>query len=506
MVSITDEKVCHEHGKVSYRVKIQQFRDKMRNWVPGRPVIMKPFSAMDCVLMLKVFPSGFGPAHKGHVSLYLENQTKEEVHIKGYIQLGKTIEYFDQTMHYKESVGYSKFFQHPGGFIGDEEDDEDENLAVTCHVSEIWKEAEFKSPYLINKETYNEVKQLRSTMAQLDSRQTRISQFVGQSAPQTKLMCVKIEDVGQKLNSQEAKMSHVTDTVEELKNVISGLKAKIAEGKDLNNAEDVTRVENSMNIDVESAAVMQSTFENKPKRNIEVIKNMLHKLDSNMKVHSISYSEFLPSIAKDFSILGKQIEDLDSKLDDFDLDLKAGVKEIFKSFEDTITTKLSDIETQIKEEGTTEDQKSANKDSESCELYLETFKKDIRDKFFKVENFISRLMQSNKDQVTLSFDNGFKQQKENFENIVAEIKVLKRMIENSALNNENKVNNNIPRPECQGCNMLFDASSKIAQCNLGHLMCWDCKERPDNLRCPTCLQPINGRAYGMENFLSVLLK
>ena len=143
MSAITEEKVCHENGKTSYRVKIQQFREKMRTWAPGRPVILKPFIAMDCVFTLKVFPSGFGPAHKGHVSLCLENQTKEEVNVKGSIQLGETIANFDQTLQFKESVSYSRFIPLPAGVIGDDENDEDENLAITCHISEIWKGTEF---------------------------------------------------------------------------------------------------------------------------------------------------------------------------------------------------------------------------------------------------------------------------------------------------------------------------------------------------------------------------
>ena len=482
---------------------------------------MKPFVAMDCVFMLKVFPSGFGPAQKGHVSLYLENQTKEEVHLKGFIQLGKTIEYVDQTLQYKKSVGYSKFIPHPGGVIGDDEDDEDENLAITCHVSEIWKETEFKSSYLITKETYEEVKLLKSTMSQLDSRQTRIAQFVGQTAPHTKLMSVKIEDIGKKLDSQESKLSHVADNVADLTKVITNLKESLIPTNKcelnvdvirhktnrvgvnllgLNNKEDINCVEISNNGD----SMMLSSNGEKLIQNISDIKSILIELDKNMKIPSNSFEEIPTSISEGFNTMVKAIGDLDNKFEDFDFDLKAEVKDFFKCLEGTIASRLTGIEAQIR------DQENANNHSETTEHYLETIKKDTREKLLNLENFISRISQTNKEQIKHSVDNGYSQQesilKEKFDKIETELKELKRVIETSVLNNENKMNNSIPKPECIGCNQQFDASSKIAQCNLGHLMCWECKERPKNLRCPTCLQPINGRAYGMEHFLSVLLK
>ena len=233
MVGITEESVFHYNGRTSFRVKILQFRDKMRKWNPGKPVILKHFSAMDCVFMLKVYPNGYQQSHKGHVSIYLTNQTKEKLHVKASIQLGGTIEYIDHTFDKRSEatvnvdrtlsqetlVGFSHFFPHPGGFIGDDEDDEDERLAITCHISEVWKQSEFKSPYLVTKETFDEVKNLKGTMNQLDSRQEKISKIFGNSASRTMEMSVKVEDISSKLET----VSEMANNVEDVKRLITEL-------------------------------------------------------------------------------------------------------------------------------------------------------------------------------------------------------------------------------------------------------------------------------------------
>ena len=461
-----------------------------------------------------MFPNGFGPAQKGHVSLCLENQTKEEeeVHVKGSIQLGETTANFDQKLQFKESVSYSRFIPHPAGVIGDNEDDEDENLAITCHVLEIWKETECKSAFMINKETNNEVKLLKSTMTQLDSRQTKISKFVGQSAPLTKLMSVKIEDVCNKLDGQDSIISDMAENVKGLKEAVKALVASLKVGvigeksnKSKENHLDQNKKEGTCNVEASSLKVdndrLDRSIGEKLIQNVSDIKNILVELEKNVKVPSNLNTGLFSFIAQGFSNIEKSVVNLDSKVKNLDFDLKAEVKDTFKCLESTIDSKLSTIEAQFKEEVSKENQNQTNIDTELVKLNVETI---------KLENFVTQICQTNKNQVKHIFDTGLNHQesslKEKFDNIGAEIKELKRVIENSALINENKANNNIPKPGCLGCNKLFDVSSKIAQCNLGHLMCWDCQERPENLRCPTCLQPITGRAYGMEHFLRVLLK
>ena len=296
----------------------------------------------------------------------------------------------------------------------------------------------------------------------------------------------------------------MADNVEDLIKVITDFKEALFSNSKCDLNVDVIRQKSN------SESVMLSSFGERLIQNISDIKNILIELDRNMKIPSNSNEEVSTLITEGFNTVLKTLGDLDNKFRDFDFDLNDEVKDFFKCFEGTITSRLSSIEAQIKERERKEDTEEANFHPEMTELWLETIKKDTREKFFKLESFVSRIFETKKEQIKHSFETGFSQQesflKEKFDNIGTEIKELKMVIETSVLNNENKINNNIPKPECIGCNRKFDASSRIAQCNLGHLMCWDCKEMPGNLRCPTCLQPINGRAYGMEHFLSVLLK
>ena len=57
---------------------------------------------------------------------------------------------------------------------------------------------------------------------------------------------------------------------------------------------------------------------------------------------------------------------------------------------------------------------------------------------------------------------------------------------------------------CAICLEEMSGTTRIAQCNNGHLLCWSCKEKMDNNNCPSCRLPLDGRAFGMENYLRSL--
>eukprot|EP00088_Acartia_fossae_P026454 TRINITY_DN27290_c0_g1_i1.p1 TRINITY_DN27290_c0_g1~~TRINITY_DN27290_c0_g1_i1.p1 ORF type:complete len:204 (+),score=27.60 TRINITY_DN27290_c0_g1_i1:77-613(+) len=59
----------------------------------------------------------------------------------------------------------------------------------------------------------------------------------------------------------------------------------------------------------------------------------------------------------------------------------------------------------------------------------------------------------------------------------------------------------VEKPQCPYCFEDFTSSSKIAQCISGHLVCWTCNNQNNNRNCGLCGEPINGRAFGMENYL-----
>ena len=60
------------------------------------------------------------------------------------------------------------------------------------------------------------------------------------------------------------------------------------------------------------------------------------------------------------------------------------------------------------------------------------------------------------------------------------------------------------KPNCPICFEDMSADTKIAQCISGHHICWGCKEKLVKNDCPSCGQPVNGRAFGMENYLKDL--
>eukprot|EP00092_Neocalanus_flemingeri_P038364 GFUD01041767.1.p1 GENE.GFUD01041767.1~~GFUD01041767.1.p1 ORF type:complete len:265 (-),score=59.81 GFUD01041767.1:70-864(-) len=63
----------------------------------------------------------------------------------------------------------------------------------------------------------------------------------------------------------------------------------------------------------------------------------------------------------------------------------------------------------------------------------------------------------------------------------------------------------LPGPECPICFEEMKPPTRIIQCRSGHLICQECKERPQVVICPTCKQEFTGRAIGMENYLKIIL-
>ena len=59
-------------------------------------------------------------------------------------------------------------------------------------------------------------------------------------------------------------------------------------------------------------------------------------------------------------------------------------------------------------------------------------------------------------------------------------------------------------PECPICLEPMIRDTKIAQCLSGHLLCWSCKDKLESKKCPSCNLPVNGRCFGMENYIKTL--
>ena len=64
----------------------------------------------------------------------------------------------------------------------------------------------------------------------------------------------------------------------------------------------------------------------------------------------------------------------------------------------------------------------------------------------------------------------------------------------------------LPTPTCPVCYEALKPPKRIFQCTNGHLVCEICQRQPQLRGCPTCRQPIMGRATAMEQFLADLQK
>ena len=66
--------------------------------------------------------------------------------------------------------------------------------------------------------------------------------------------------------------------------------------------------------------------------------------------------------------------------------------------------------------------------------------------------------------------------------------------------------NSLPIPTCPVCYEPLKPPKRIFQCTNGHLVCDICKRQPQLRGCPTCRQPIMGRATAMEQLIADLQK
>ena len=94
-----------------------------------------------------------------------------------------------------------------------------------------------------------------------------------------------------------------------------------------------------------------------------------------------------------------------------------------------------------------------------------------------------------------------------------ETKINEKMVRNRNLDHKKDAeekpkaatkSNVIPIPTCPVCYEALKPPKRIFQCTSGHLVCETCKSQPMLRGCPTCRQPIMGRATAMEQLLADL--
>ena len=86
-MGITKERVSHENGQIHYRALIRSFRDKMRNWNPGRLVRLKTVNVDGVPLKLMIYPNGSKKDNVGYISYFIENLGAYDIELDFKLQI-----------------------------------------------------------------------------------------------------------------------------------------------------------------------------------------------------------------------------------------------------------------------------------------------------------------------------------------------------------------------------------------------------------------------------------
>ena len=172
------ERIMYECGTTSYRVKVNQFHNKMNQWKPERSLQLKSFVAHDdrTQFHLEVFPNGREDKHRGHVSIFLISDSDKSVRCSYELRIGgqtKCAE--DVNFLPNDAWGSDEIFSHFDFFCRSwKRDTVDERLEIFCKISKLWTESDdpvFKSSQKIanDKSSYEPGKTCEKIDVLLDS-------------------------------------------------------------------------------------------------------------------------------------------------------------------------------------------------------------------------------------------------------------------------------------------------------------------------------------------------
>lgn len=171
---MTDERISYSGGTTSYRVEIKSFANKMNKWNPGREVRCKYFWHDDIKLRLIVNPNGNDEESKGFVSVFLCNESDQDIWIDGEIKLAETIERFtagsSDDFKADDCWGPLTFFDHDKLDLMDSTDDD--SLAITVTIRKVWKT--FDEGKLNNQSISQGVKKIQGKITDLMHSNTKL--------------------------------------------------------------------------------------------------------------------------------------------------------------------------------------------------------------------------------------------------------------------------------------------------------------------------------------------
>ena len=116
MSSLTHERQLKRENGMKYWIDIRDF-DKKMNWRCGKEIYSRQFKIGESVFRIKIYPNGNSSENKGHVSVYLQNESSWKV---------KCSVTFTVKRHAKTTAGYIEKDRGWGlcKFISHEEMDE----------------------------------------------------------------------------------------------------------------------------------------------------------------------------------------------------------------------------------------------------------------------------------------------------------------------------------------------------------------------------------------------
>ena len=128
----------------SYRCQVLSFEDKMRSWQPGRQLKLKSFCVSGVKLRLAVYPNGKLNAHRNFTSIFLQNDSDEDVKVDFDLSMGQTkLSLSAKRIEANRGLGWNRFFNHGRhNFARNDSDSEpenhDEDLEIVCNIKRIW--------------------------------------------------------------------------------------------------------------------------------------------------------------------------------------------------------------------------------------------------------------------------------------------------------------------------------------------------------------------------------
>jgi len=139
-MGIAHEMLSHSEGQTSYRVRVFSFKQKMKNWKPGRVIHLKTFKVDGIKLRLDIYPNGNTSEEEDNVSIYIRNNSDVDIDILFDIQMGIKEIHNDEKMHLGAgaSRGWPEFYSHRRDYYDD--DDDDEEFEITVTVKKLWKQ------------------------------------------------------------------------------------------------------------------------------------------------------------------------------------------------------------------------------------------------------------------------------------------------------------------------------------------------------------------------------